>query len=63
MIKIHTVLCFIMTWTALFLIQLRLCVFFQGDTFVVVSFVLCFGVEILCCLNLMYVFIFLFKFG
>ena len=30
---------------------------------VVVPFVLCFGVEFLCCLNLMYVFMFLFKFG
>ena len=30
--------------------------------FVVVPFVLCFGVEILCCLNLMYVFKFLLKF-
>ena len=29
---------------------------------VVVPFVLCFGVELLCCLNRMYVFIFLFKF-
>ena len=36
---------------------------FQGDASVVVLFVLCFGVEFLCCLNRMYVFIFLFKFG
>ena len=27
----------------------------QGDTSVVVLFVLCFGVEFLCCLNLMYI--------
>ena len=32
---------------------------FQGDTSVVVPFVLCFGVGFLCCLNLMYVFMFL----
>ena len=32
---------------------------FQGDTSVVVQTVLCFGVEFLCCLSLMYVFIFL----
>ena len=31
---------------------------FQGDTSVVVLTVLCFGVEFLCCLSLMYVFIF-----
>ena len=30
---------------------------FQGDTSVVVLFVLCFGVEVLCCLDLMYVYI------
>ena len=36
---------------------------FQGDTSVVVPFVLCFGVKFLCCLYLMYVFIFLLKFG
>ena len=36
---------------------------FQGDTSVVVRFVLCFGVDFLCCLNLMYVFIVLVKFG
>ena len=30
----------------------------QGDTFVVVLIVLCFGVELLCYLHLMYVFIF-----
>ena len=36
---------------------------FQGDTSVVVLFALCFGVEFLCCLNLMYVFIVLVKFG
>ena len=29
---------------------------FQGDTSVVVLTVLCFGVEFLCCLSLMYVF-------
>ena len=33
-----------------------------GDTSVVVPFVVCFGVEFLYFLNLMYVFIFLFKF-
>ena len=38
---------------------------FQGDTYVdlVVLTVLCFGVEFLCCLSLMYVFIFLVQFG
>ena len=36
---------------------------FQGDTSVVVLFVLCFGVDYLCCLHLVYVFMFLFKFG
>ena len=36
---------------------------FQGDTSVVVLFVLCFGVKFLCCLNLMHVFIVLAKFG
>ena len=36
---------------------------FPGDTSVVVLFVLCFGVEFSCCLNLMYVFIVLVKFG
>ena len=36
---------------------------FQGDTSVVVLTVLCFGVVILCCLSLMYVFIFLVQFG
>ena len=36
---------------------------FQGDTSVVVLTVLCFGVEFLCCLSLMYVFIFLVQFG
>ena len=36
---------------------------FQGDTSVVVLIVLCFGVEFLCCLSLMYVFIFLVQFG
>ena len=36
---------------------------FQGDTSVVVLFVLCVGVEFLCCLNLMYVFLVLVKFG
>ena len=36
---------------------------FQGDTSVVVLAVLCFGVEFLCCLSLMYVFIFLVQFG
>ena len=35
---------------------------FQGDTSVVVL-VLCFGVEFLCCLSLMCVFIFLVQFG
>ena len=34
----------------------------KGDTSVVVLFVLCFGVEFLCCLNLMYVFIVSVKF-
>ena len=32
-------------------------------TYVVVLIVLCFGVEFLCCLSLMYVFIFLVHFG
>ena len=36
---------------------------FQGDTSVVVLTVLCFVVEFLCCLSLMYVFIFLVQFG
>ena len=36
---------------------------FQGDTSVVVLTVLWFGVEFLCCLSLMYVFIFLVQFG
>ena len=36
---------------------------FQGDTSVVVLIVLCFGVEFLCCLSLMCVFIFLVQFG
>ena len=36
---------------------------FQGDTSVVVLIVLCFGVEFLCCLSRMYVFIFLVQFG
>ena len=36
---------------------------FQGDTSVVVLTVLCVGVEFLCCLSLMYVFIFLVQFG
>ena len=36
---------------------------FQGDTSVVVLFVLCFEVEFSCCLNVMYVFIVLVKFG
>ena len=36
---------------------------FQGDTSVVVLVVLCFGVEFLCCLSLMCVFIFLVQFG
>ena len=36
---------------------------FQGDTSVVILFVICFGVEFLCCLNLMYVFIVLVQFG
>ena len=31
---------------------------FRGDTSVVVLIVLCFGVDFLCCLSLMYVFIF-----
>ena len=35
----------------------------QGDTSVVVLIVLCFGVEFLCCLILMCVFIFLVQFG
>ena len=35
----------------------------QGDTSVIVLFILCFGVEYLCCLNLMYVVIVLLKFG
>ena len=34
----------------------------QGDTSVVVLVVLCFGVEFLCCLSLMCVFIFLVQF-
>ena len=36
---------------------------FQGDTSVVVLIVLCFGVEFLCCLSHMCVFIFLVQFG
>ena len=36
---------------------------FQSDTSVVVLVVLCFGVEFLCCLSLMCVFIFLVQFG
>ena len=36
---------------------------FQGDTSVVVLVVLCFGVEFLCCLSLMCVFIFFVQFG
>ena len=36
---------------------------FQGDTSFVVLIVLCFGVDFLCCLSLMYVFIFLVQFG
>ena len=36
---------------------------FQGDTSVVVLIVLCFGVEFLCCLSLMYVFLLLVQFG
>ena len=36
---------------------------FQGDTSFVVIFVLCFGVEFFCSLNIMYVFIVLVKFG
>ena len=36
---------------------------FQGETSVVVLIVLCCGVEFLCCLSLMYVFIFLVQFG
>ena len=35
----------------------------QGDTSVVVLSVLCFGVDLLCCLNRTYVFIVLVKFG
>ena len=35
---------------------------FQGGTSVVVIVVLCLGVELLCCLHSMYVFIFLVKF-
>ena len=31
---------------------------FQGETSVVILTVLCFGVEFLCCLSLIYVFIF-----
>ena len=31
---------------------------FQGDTSIVVLFVMCFGIEFLCCLSLMYIFIF-----
>ena len=42
---------------------LRILLSFQGDTSAVVLFVLCFGVEFLCCLNLMHVFIVLVKFG
>ena len=34
-----------------------------GNTSVVVLFVLCLGVELLCCLHLLYIFIFLVKFG
>ena len=36
---------------------------FQGDTSVVVLIVLCFGVELLCCLSHMFVFIFKFNSG
>ena len=36
---------------------------FQGDIYVVILFDLCFGVDILCCLSRMYVFIVLVKFG
>ena len=36
---------------------------FQGDTSVVVLIVFCFGVEFLCCLRLMCVFMFLVQFG
>ena len=36
---------------------------FQGETSVVVLILLCFGVEFLCSLSLMYVFIFLVQFG
>ena len=35
---------------------------FQGDTSVVVLFVLCFEVELSCCFSLLYVFMFLVKF-
>ena len=31
----------------------------QGDTSVVVLFVLCFGVILMCCLNLMYMYVFI----
>ena len=43
--------------------QVVLLISFQDDSSVVVPFVLCFGVEIVCGLNLLYVFVFLFKFG
>ena len=36
---------------------------FKNKYIQTIPFVVCFGVEFLCCLNLMYVFIFLFKFG
>ena len=36
---------------------------FQGDTSVVVPIVLSFGVEFLCCLHFMYIFICIVKFG
>ena len=36
----------------------KLMALIQGDTSVVVLIVFCFGVEFLCCLSLMYVFIF-----
>ena len=45
------------------MMDVKIWISFQGNTSVVVPFVLCFGVEFLCCLYLMYVFIFLFKFG
>ena len=35
----------------------------DSDTSLVVPFDLCFGVEVLCCLHLKYVFIILVKFG